>query len=178
MPTYVAFLRGLNVQGRRVKNDELCACFEDVGLERVSAFLASGNVIFHCGRRSAAKLETQIELALTERLGYQVPTFLRNAGDVGEIARKRPFPNAAVESSAGNLEVALLSTSPTISARTSALALATADDHLDINGREMYWLPKGTLSESGLNLKTLGRILGPMTIRAQRTIIRLATKLG
>ena len=43
---YVAFLRGMNLGRRRIKNPELCAAFEDIGFTNVSAFLASGNVIF------------------------------------------------------------------------------------------------------------------------------------
>jgi hypothetical protein len=42
----------------------------------------------------------------------------------------------------------------------------------------MYWLPKGNISDSELDLHALAKILGPMTIRAQRTMVRLATKLG
>jgi hypothetical protein len=42
----------------------------------------------------------------------------------------------------------------------------------------MYWLPKGNMSDSELNLNTFEKILGPFTIRAQRTMARLATKLA
>ena len=178
MPVCVAFLRGMNLGGRRVKNDELCACFEAMGFERVSAFLASGNVLFESGRNPAAKLELQIEHGLSERLGYTVPTFVRSAANVTEIMAKQPFSETAVAASTGNLQVALLSTRPTVSNRKSALALATPDDLLAVDGREMYWLPKKNMSDSELDLNTLGKILGPITIRAQRTMVRLATKLG
>ena len=178
MPVWVAFLRGMNIGDRRVKNDELCACFEAMGFERVSAFLASGNVVFDSGRRSAANLEDQIEQGLSERLGYDVPTFVRSAVAVTEIASIQPFLEASVAASAGNLQVALLSTRPTVSDRKSALAMATPDDSLVIDGREMYWLPKNNISDSDLNLNNLGKILGPMTIRTRRTLVRLTTKLG
>lgn len=74
----VAFLRGINLGRRRVKNDELCAHFEATGFERVSAFLASGNILFESGRMSASKLESRIEQGLEERLRYRVPTFARS----------------------------------------------------------------------------------------------------
>ncbi len=178
MPTCVAFLRGLNVSGRRVRNAELCTYFESMNFERVSAFLASGNVVFQSGREPTANVQALIEFTLRKRLGYSVPTFLRSAGDVIEISKKQPFSDAATAASAGNIQVALLSTRPTVSAWESAVALAPRDDHLALDGREMYWLPKGTMSESGLDLSSLSRILGPMTIRAQRTMVRLATRLG
>ncbi len=91
MPVYAAFLRGMNVGGRRVKNDELSMCFEAMGFENVSAFLASGNVVFESDGESAEDLELQIELGLSEKLGYVVPTFVRSGAEVAEIAAKKPF---------------------------------------------------------------------------------------
>ena len=178
MPVCVAFLRGMNVGDRRIKNDELCACFEAMGFERVSAFLASGNVLFDLGQMSATNLETQIERGLSERLGYEVPTFVRSAVAVTEIASRQPFLETSLAASAGNVQVALLSIRPTVSDGKSALAMAPPDDSLVIDGREMYWLPKNNISDSSLNLNNLGKILGPMTIRTQRTFVRLTTKLG
>ena len=46
MERYVAFLRGMNLGGRRIKNDELRQCFEELDLSDVSCFRASGNVLF------------------------------------------------------------------------------------------------------------------------------------
>jgi uncharacterized protein (DUF1697 family) len=177
MPVYVAFLRGMNVGGRRVKNDELCSCFEAMGFEQVSGFLASGNILFQSGRKSVAKLEPQIEQGLEDQLRYPVPTFVRSTAEVAGIAAKQPFSDAALAASTGNLQVALLSARPTASNRTDALALATPADLLALEGREMYWLPSGTISDSELNLKTLAKILGPMTVRTQRTMVRVAAKL-
>jgi len=176
MPICVAFLRGMNVGTHRVKNSELCAWFKAMGFEGVSAFLASGNVLFQAGRKSAATMGAQIEQGLRAMMGYSMPTFVRSAGDVTRIAQTQPFSKAALAASTENLQVALLSTRPPASNQRSALAMASPDDHLALRGREMYWLPKETISESELNLKTLGKILGPMTIRTRRTMERLATR--
>ena len=46
MERYVAFLRGMNLGERRIKNDELGLEFEALGLDEVASFRASGNVIF------------------------------------------------------------------------------------------------------------------------------------
>ena len=156
----------------------LRACFVAMGFERVYGFLASGNVVFESGRMSAADLEVQIERGLSDRLGYEVPTLVRSAVAVTGIASMQPFSEAAIAASAGNVQVALLSICPTLSNRKSGLAMATADDPLVIDGRDLYWLPKTTLSDSRLNLKNLGKIVGPMTIRTQRTMVRLAAKLS
>jgi uncharacterized protein (DUF1697 family) len=41
MERYVAFLRGMNLGNRRIKNDELRAEFEALGFEGVATFRAS-----------------------------------------------------------------------------------------------------------------------------------------
>ena len=46
MARYVAFLRGMNLGNRRIKNHELRAEFERLGFEEVATFRASGNVVF------------------------------------------------------------------------------------------------------------------------------------
>ena len=42
MDRYVAFLRGMNLGGRRIKNEELRRHFEEIGFEQVSSTGAPG----------------------------------------------------------------------------------------------------------------------------------------
>src|SRR6478672_8730213 len=112
MPRYAAFLRGINVTGRRVKSDELKARFEDLGFPRVDVFRASGNVIFDAERASPSQLTAHIEEGLRAALGYEVATFLRTTDQVREIAAHQPFDRAQLESSGGKLQVAMLSKKP------------------------------------------------------------------
>ena len=46
MTRYIAFLRAINVSGRRVKMDHVRKLFEALGFSNVETFIASGNVIF------------------------------------------------------------------------------------------------------------------------------------
>ena len=166
MARYVAFLRGMNLGKRRIKNEELRAHFEAMGLEEVATFRASGNVIFATPKREAeAKLAARVEAELDERLGYDVPVFLRGEAEIAAIAAQAPFPAAAVKKSKGKLQVSLLKTKPSAAARKKALALAGDEDLLAIEGRELYWLPSGGLLESGLDLKAIEKLLGPDTRR-------------
>src|SRR5437764_226343 len=52
MPKYAAFLRAINIGGRRITNDELRTTFEGLGFNEVAVWRASGNVIFAAGARS------------------------------------------------------------------------------------------------------------------------------
>ena len=76
------------------------------------------------------------------------------------------------------MQVALLAARPTVAARESALALAPRDDLLFLDGRDLFWLPKTTISDSKLNVNHLEKLLGPLTIRTQRTMTRLTARLG
>ena len=177
MSRYVAFLRGMNLGNRRLKNEELKRHFEEMGFEEVATFRASGNVIFETVKREAeSKLAARVEAELDERLGYDVPVFLRSIDEVAEIAKQKPFTPKQVKSSKGKLQVSMLKEKPSAAAKKKALALATDDDLLAIEGRELYWLPSGGISESDLDLKGLDSALGPGTIRTMGTIEQISSK--
>ena len=82
MDRYVAFLRGMNLGGRRIANEALRSHFETLGCEEVATFRASGNVIFAHEDEAPAKLTARLEGGLRELLGYEVPVFLRSAAQV------------------------------------------------------------------------------------------------
>lgn len=177
MSRYVAFLRGINLGGRRIKNEELRRHFEEMGFEEVATFRASGNVIFSDpGREAEAKLAGRVETELDARLGYEVPIFLRSFEEVAAIAAQDPFDQKAVERSRGKLQVSLLMERPSAAVGKRVLALAGDDDLLALEGRELYWLPSGGLLESELDLKAIAALLGTDTRRTMGTIEQIAAK--
>lgn len=178
MSIYVAFLRGMNLGRRRIRNDELCACFEDMGLSGASAFLASGNVIFDGGGRAPEALGPLIEEGLKARLDYAVPTYLRSAAEIEAIAHKQPFTEAELAASDGKVQVVLFGAPIDGAARAAVLAGAPAEDRLAFDDRELYWLPRAGLSDSKLDMKALDRALGGTTVRTHRTISRLRPKVS
>jgi uncharacterized protein (DUF1697 family) len=178
MERYVAFLRGMNLGGRRIKNERLRAEFEALGLADVATFRASGNVLFGSDRNESEKaLTSTLEKGLGEALGYAVPVFLRSGREVGAIAAHEPFDRKLVAASKGKLQVTLLRRKPAVAARRKVLALATDEDRLAIEGRELYWLPSGGISDSDLDLKAIDTALGEGTMRTMGTIEQIAAKL-
>jgi len=177
MSRYVAFLRGMNLGGRRIKNEELRRHFEEMGFEEVATFRASGNVIFTApSRESESKLAQRVETELDARLGYDVPVFLRSIEEVAAIAEQQPFAPKQVEKSKGKLQVSLLKKKPTAAAKKKVLTLSSDEDLLAIEGRELYWLPSAGISESDLDLKAIDSALGPGTIRTMGTIEQIISK--
>jgi uncharacterized protein (DUF1697 family) len=176
MSKYVAFLRGINVGGRRVKSAELCSAFEAMGLDDAKTLRASGNVIFVAPDETAEELGARIEEGLKRSLGYEVGTFLRTAKELTAIACMQPFAAAQVEASAGKLHVGMLSERPGSRARRDVLALASEQDRLVFGERELYWLPSGGMSDSALDLKLIARLIGSMTLRTKSTVEQIAAR--
>ena len=177
MERYVAFLRGMNLGSRRIKNPELVAHFEGMGLEDVATFRASGNVVFvDPASESESKLQKRVEEELGRRLGYDVAVFLRSAEEVAAIAAREPFPAQAIAAAKGKPQVVLLGRKPSAKARKDVPALAPAGDLMMLEGRELHWLPTVGLSETELDTKALDKALGKGTTRTAGTIEQIATK--
>ncbi len=173
MPRYGAFLRGINLPGRKATGDQLRAAFEALGFDGVTTFRASGNVIFDAGGRVAG---ASIERGLKESLGYEVATFVRTGSEIRAIAGRQPFEARRVKASKGKLHVALLPKKPSAQARKKMLALRSEDDLFAIDGRELYWLPSGGLMQSAVGMSGITDVLGSNTVRTMGTIEQIAAK--
>lgn len=176
MNRYVAFLRGMNLGKRRIKNEELRAEFEALGFDGVACFRASGNVVFDSGESDEGALTEMVEAGLGEALGYAVPVFLRGAEELTSIATHQPFEPDLVEASRGKLQVALLPGEPGPAARKQGLGHSSDEDRLAVEGRQLYWLPSGGISETDLDLKTIEAEVGPWTMRTKATIDQIVAK--
>src|SRR6266852_6181845 len=88
---YFVFLRDINCGGHTVKMDHLRSLFEAMGFSNVETFIASGNVIFDSKSKSTKALESKIERALEDNLGYEVTTFIRSIAELAAVARYKPF---------------------------------------------------------------------------------------
>lgn len=174
MPRYAAFLRAINVGGRRLSNEELRDHFEALGCEGVAVYQAAGNVAFEAREGSPAELARRLDAGLTERLGYECATFLRTAEEVRAIAAAEAFdPEAAA---AGKVHVALLPAPPESARAERALALATDADRLAFGPCELFWLTRGRMMDATVDLAALEELVGPWTMRTKGTIERFASR--
>jgi uncharacterized protein (DUF1697 family) len=173
---YAAFLRGMNVGGHRLTNDELRAHFQALGFDQVATFRASGNVVFAGDSRSPEAVRASIEAGLAERLGYAVPSFIRSAEQLRAIAEAQPFAPELLSASVGKLQVALLLEPAATAARAQIEALAGDADRVGFDGCEMYWLPRAGVLDSQLDMQTIARVLGTMTMRTKGTVEQIFAK--
>jgi uncharacterized protein (DUF1697 family) len=90
---YVALLRGINVGGRTlVKMADLKTCFENLGFDDVSTYIASGNVLFDSDEDDAAELATTIEAAIERRFELPVKVVVLDQEAYARIVEAIPKP--------------------------------------------------------------------------------------
>lgn len=167
MTRNVAFLRAINTPPRHVKMARLRAVFEALGFDDVVTFVASGNVIFTTDQPDPV---ASIETALEAELGFEVPTFLRTAGEVLEVVDRQPFPEEE-----GDVEVSFLAAEPDSETVRALEATASGSDRLAVIGRELYWWHTGPRNDSTHSEARVMRMLGMLTTqRSLRTVQRIA----
>ena len=93
MSGWAALLRAVNVGGNnKLPMAELKTLCEDLGLERVQTYIASGNVVFESGR-SAADLLNGIEAALGQHYGKPLGVMVRSAAELAGLVAGNPWPD-------------------------------------------------------------------------------------
>ena len=86
MPTYVAFLRAVNIRPRWVKMARLREVLADAGFTDVDTYIQSGNVKVSTPRRSPARVRAQLEQIIEDEFGFPVPCIIRTPQQLREIA--------------------------------------------------------------------------------------------
>jgi uncharacterized protein (DUF1697 family) len=175
MPTYVAFLRAINLGARRkFPKAEIVAATEAAGATDVATYINTGNVLLTSRLRSVAKVADALEAAYLERAGFEVPTIVFTPAELTEIAAD------AAELTSPDLErhyLYLLKEEPAAAAVKSLLAKDGADGRVVVRGRAAHLLlgPEyvaGNVDPWGVE-KTLGvvatdRNLNVVTTLAQK----------
>jgi uncharacterized protein (DUF1697 family) len=88
MTKYVAFLRGINVGGKKIiKMEILRGIFEALGMSNVQTYIASGNVLFDTRARSEKALRSKLESGM----GHEVRVALFEFPEVASIVDQDPF---------------------------------------------------------------------------------------
>ncbi len=77
VPSYVAFLRAVNVGKRFVRMAELRAALEAAGFTDVETHIQSGNVRVRSRRRSPEAVAREMAVVLGARAGFDVPCIVR-----------------------------------------------------------------------------------------------------
>ena len=89
---YVAFLRGINVGGKKlIKMEDLRRVIESLRFKNVKTFIQSGNVICDSPETDRPALVRKIERRLLKVFGHQVTVVLLTLDELKDIPKHNPF---------------------------------------------------------------------------------------
>ena len=93
MSGWAALLRAVNVGGTgKLPMAELKAVCEELGLERVQTYIASGNVVF-ASELGEAQIRLAIETTLEARYGKPFGVIVRSAAELAGLVAHNPWPD-------------------------------------------------------------------------------------
>lgn len=94
---YIAFLRGINIGGRKILMEDLQQVFEAMGFTNIKTLIASGNVLFNTSENNEVVLTKGIEESLEKHVGFAIPVMLRTKEELENLIAEDPFKNIVVE---------------------------------------------------------------------------------
>jgi uncharacterized protein (DUF1697 family) len=179
MAGYVALLRGVNVGGRNlVGMAELKELFGKVGLGEARSLLASGNLVFECGKRSCEKLELMLEAETEKRFGAAVDYVVRTADEWGPIVSRNPFPKEAV-SDPSHLVVMFFKQAPKTKDLELLRLAVKGREIFRVDGRQLYIVYPDGIGTSKFTNTLIEKKLGLRgTARNWNTVLKLAAMIG
>lgn len=87
MPTYIAFLRAINLGAKRkFPKDAIIAATESAGGADVATYINTGNVRLDSRRRSVRAVARDLEAAYLADRGWEVPTIVFTPSELVEVA--------------------------------------------------------------------------------------------
>lgn len=170
MTRYVALLRAVNLGAtRRVSMPRLREVLAARGHGGVRTHLASGNVLLDSSL-SGAELAEDLERAIDEEFGLEVPVVVRTAEELAGVVAADPLGHVATDPTRYSVT---FFPQPLDPERVAALPAAEGGEYT-ARGRELYlWLPDG-MQRSPMGAWKWDRLLGQAgTNRNWNTVTKL-----
>ena len=175
MPTYVAFLRAINLGAtRKFPKDAIKAATEAAGGTDVETYINTGNVRLTHPSRSVAKVQRVLEEAYAAEAGFEVPTIVFTTRDLAALTARAEELHAEHDP-AGQHYVTLYAAAPSATAVEAAHALQHDGEVVVVDGRAAYVLLDGDIHTSKLLASKELTALGQGTARTVK-VLRTVTQ--
>ncbi len=167
MPTYVAFLRAINLGAtRKFPKADIVTATEAAGGTDVATHINTGNVLLTTSLRSRAKVEAALEAAYEADRGFAVPTIVLTPAELCQVAA-----DADELATGGRHYVSLLKEKPTAAA-TKLIEDAGGDGaRAVVRDRAVHLLIDGDYHSAPLTNAEVEKALGVATNR-NITVVR------
>jgi len=175
MVKYAAFLRGINVGGKKlVPMQKLKTAFDAMQFKNVHTLLASGNVLFEAPPIDAIALEHKIEQKLKETFGQDIGVLIRTIEEIEHLSNSQPFKGIDVTPET-RLYITFFSEKPKGSLKIPFASPDKSYKILHVSGREVCSVLVLSSNSRTVDLmKVLEKEFGSkVTTRNWNTIVRL-----
>ncbi len=180
MNKYISILRGINVSGqKKIKMLDLKALYRSLNLEGVETYIQSGNVIFSSDLNDKLKIRQQIEGAIKEQYGFDVPVFVFDASEFIDFYNELPFQNVNLIEQGTQILLTLLQDKTTEPLRTQIGELVSHPDAMIIKDHVVYLhCPNGYGKSKFSNNFLEKKLKTHATTRNLKTIAKLCEMLA
>ena len=176
MPSYVAFLRAINLgPNRKFPKDSIKAATESIGATGVETYINTGNVLLTTTLRSRAKVEAALEAAYLADRGFEVPTIVFTPPELVEVADVADQLRAEYGEPDAHY-ITLLKEPPPSSVATAAEALDLPKEVVVVRGRAVHVLLLKSFHEAKVLTSREFKAFGDGTARNVTVIRTLAQK--
>lgn len=174
MPTYVAFLRAINLgPHRKFPKADIVTATEAAGGTDVATYINTGNVLLTSTLRSRGRVEAALEKAYLAQAGFAVPTIVFTRA---ELARVAADAEELTRPDLHRHSLYLLKDEPDAERVAALLALDGAAGQVVVRGRAAHLVltgghPAGTVDPWGVE-KALGVVATNRNFNVVTTLAR------
>jgi len=174
MPSYVAFLRAINLGAKRkFGKDDIARVTAAAGFADVATHINTGNVRLTTPMRSRAKVEAALEEAYLADRGFEVPTIAFSVAELRAVLADAEEIGAGYE---GPHYVSLLKREPADDVARALEAVPRGAERAIVRGRAVHMLyPEGYGTARFTNTQ-VERALGVATNRNLTVVRAVVTK--
>ena len=177
MPTFLAFLRAVNVGKRSYPMAELREALTSAGFEDVETHIQTGNVRFRTSLRSRAKVVAMLEQTMLADRGFEVPVVLMTPAELVEVYAEAQSLGAGKELTGHYLS--LLAGQPAAQGSKALEARSDEGEEVRVGARAVHlMLSSKKFHEAGTGNAEVERALGLATTRSLTVVSNLAQKWG
>ena len=171
MPTYIAFLRAINLGAKRkFPKADIVTATEAAGGRDVVTHINTGNVRLTSARRTRAGVERDLEAAYLAQTGFEVPTIAFTPGELAAIAEHA----REMDAERPDLErhyVYLLKDEPDAARVASLEAKSAGADQVVVRGRAAHVLFGPGYQAGNVDPFQVERTLGAVATNRNRNVI-------
>ncbi|MET0999245.1 MAG: DUF1697 domain-containing protein [Marmoricola sp.] len=181
MPTFIAFLRAVNVGKRQYPMAELREALTTAGFEDVATHIQTGNALVRTRLRSRTKVTAALEKAMLEDRGFAVPVVLMTPDELRETydeARAFADEFAAQGNEVQGHYLTLLAEPPKAAPSKRIESRSEPKEEVRVGRRAVHLLLAKPYHEASTSNAEVERELGVATTRSLTVITKLVEKWG